>query len=243
MIQDLHSHTYYSFCGKDAPSAVVEAAIDGGIETFGITDHSYGIGNSRKDVDYGQHKTLDYQRSIGAYLDHISLLKEKYASKIDIKCGIEIATLNRPHLLLPEGIDISGFDFCLLESIDSPDSVCKDLFSFAKKLNCPKVGVAHTDLMGFLDGRGIDKLEYLREMADRGIFWEINVNYDSIHKYREHSYVKEFFESEEQQDIVRRSGVRLSVGFDGHRLEDYLPERVRSACERLSELHIPLIYD
>ena len=29
MIQDLHSHTYYSFCGKDSPSAIVEAAIDG----------------------------------------------------------------------------------------------------------------------------------------------------------------------------------------------------------------------
>ena len=38
MIQDLHSHTYYSFCGKDAPETVIEAAIDGGIELFGIDD-------------------------------------------------------------------------------------------------------------------------------------------------------------------------------------------------------------
>jgi predicted metal-dependent phosphoesterase TrpH len=27
MIQDLHSHTYYSFCGKDDPTDVIEAAI------------------------------------------------------------------------------------------------------------------------------------------------------------------------------------------------------------------------
>ena len=36
MYQDLHSHTYYSFCGKDAPEAVVEAAIAGGLELFGL---------------------------------------------------------------------------------------------------------------------------------------------------------------------------------------------------------------
>ena len=32
MIQDLHVHTYYSFCGKDSPEEVVEKAIAGGIE-------------------------------------------------------------------------------------------------------------------------------------------------------------------------------------------------------------------
>ena len=29
MIQDLHSHTYYSFCGADTPEQVVETAIAG----------------------------------------------------------------------------------------------------------------------------------------------------------------------------------------------------------------------
>ena len=46
MLQDLHSHTYYSFCGADKPETIVEAAIAGGLELFGITDHSYGIGNA-----------------------------------------------------------------------------------------------------------------------------------------------------------------------------------------------------
>ena len=45
MIQDLHSHTYYSFCGADTPEEVVEAAINGGIELLGITDHNYGLRN------------------------------------------------------------------------------------------------------------------------------------------------------------------------------------------------------
>ena len=40
MIQDLHAHTYYSFCGQDTPEAIVEAAIAGGLDLFGITDHN-----------------------------------------------------------------------------------------------------------------------------------------------------------------------------------------------------------
>ena len=32
MIQDLHSHTYYSFCGGDKPEDIVEAAMAGEAE-------------------------------------------------------------------------------------------------------------------------------------------------------------------------------------------------------------------
>ncbi len=36
MIQDLHSHTYYSNCGRDKPEEIIQAAIDGGIDVLGI---------------------------------------------------------------------------------------------------------------------------------------------------------------------------------------------------------------
>ena len=80
-------------------------------------------------------------------------------------------------------------------------------------------------------------------MAKRNIFWELNVNYDSIHKYREHQYVKDFFASEELQDTVRQSGMKLSVGFDGHKIEDYLPENVYNACKKIKDLKIPLLFE
>ena len=80
-------------------------------------------------------------------------------------------------------------------------------------------------------------------MAEQNIFWEMNVNYDSIHKYRKHEYVRRFFGDEEQQAIIRESGVRLSVGFDGHRLEDYLPERVEKYCKKITELGIKLAFE
>ena len=48
MLQDLHSHTYYSYCGGDRPEEIIEAAIAGGIELFGINDHVNGMGRARE---------------------------------------------------------------------------------------------------------------------------------------------------------------------------------------------------
>ena len=52
-----------------------------------------------------------------------------------------------------------------------------------------------------------------------------------------------FFEDEEQQRIVRESGVHLSVGFDGHRVEDYLPQRIAEYCHRISAMGIKLAFE
>ena len=248
MKQDLHSHTYYSFCGKDKPEEIVEAAIEGGIELFGITDHAHGVGHGRKEV-YSAAKDgftfSDYDKTLIRYYDHISLLKYKYADKIKILCGIEINTQKSlPHAALPKGVDVSFFDYCLIEQLDYEDSLTEgDVFSFAKRCGCSATGIAHTDIFAHIARLGADPLDYFRRMADMNIFWEMNVSYDSIHGYREHEYVRRFLSDEAQQEIVRRSGVRLSVGFDGHRVEDNRSDRVVTCCEALEALGISLVFE
>lgn len=245
MIQDLHSHTYYSFCGADKPENVVEAAIAGGIELFGICDHNYGIGFGRHDVfcshagDFGP----TYGRNLVKYFDHINLIKEKYADKIKILRGIEIATVSGGRYAPPENIDVSFFDYCLIEHIDREDSVTGgDLFTYAKRFGCRK-GVAHTDLFAHAKRLGIEPLDYFSRMAEENIFWEMNVNLDSIHKFHEHAYMLRFFEDEEQQEIIRRSGVRLSVGFDGHRYNEYKPDRVIDYCRKIEKMGIKMAFE
>ena len=244
IIQDLHSHTYYSFCGKDKPEAVVEAAINGGIELLGITDHNYGVGYGRHTLFIGTANSgLDnYEHMLRKYYDHINLIKEKYHDKITVLRGIEICTLKsdrHPHFALPANADISYFDYCLIENLDDPTSITNgDLFAFAKRCGCPTVGVAHTDMFAHIEKIGTDPLDYFKKMAEENIFWEMNVSYDSIHNYREHSYMLDFFRDTQKQDIIRRSGVRVSIGFDGHRVEDYLPERVTNYCNKLTMLGI-----
>ncbi|MBQ9131090.1 MAG: PHP domain-containing protein [Clostridia bacterium] len=247
MIQDLHSHTYYSFCGKDRPEDIVEAAIAGGVELFGICDHNSGVGYGRRQLYKlpGEDPLADYEGTVRRYFDHINLIREKYADRIRILRGIEIYTgTERFRAALPDGVDISFFDYCLLEAIDQPEqSIAKgDLFAYAERCGCP-VGVAHTDLFAFIQSIGEDPYRYFKRMAEQGIFWEMNVSYDSIHHYREHPYMLSFFEDAEQQAIVRESGVRLSVGFDGHRVEDYRPDRVRDACRRIGEMGIRLAFE
>lgn len=249
MLQDLHSHTYYSFCGKDSPEAIVEAAIAGGLDTFGITDHNYGIGYARHSVfcataDLG----LDnYEGTLRRYYDHMDLIKEKYAGRIRVLRGLEVCTLKgeqHPNFALPEGADVSFFDYCLVENLDHPTSITGgDLFAYAKRLGTPWVGVAHTDLFRHVERRGEKPLDYLQRMAEANLFWEMNVSYDSIHGYREHAYFLDFFADETKQELVRRSGVRVSIGFDGHRVEDYLPERVKGYCRRLTELGIAMPFE
>lgn len=246
MIQDLHSHTYYSFCGADKPEVVVEAAIAGGIEVLGITDHNHGIGNARTNVFFYDSPELedDYERTLERYFDHINLLKEKYVDKINILRGIEICTLKQGRDALPESADISFFDYCLVEQLDRPEvSIAEgDLFGFAKRCGCP-TGVAHTDMFAFINSLGEEPLKYFSKMAEHGIFWEMNVNLDTIHMGRVHQYMLEFFENEEQQAIIRKSGVRLSVGFDGHRINDYKPERIAYYCRKISEMGIKLAFE
>lgn len=247
MIQDLHSHTYYSFCGADTPEQVVQAAIDGGIELLGITDHNHGVGFARFDffMSKGDDFADDYGRTLKRYFDHINLIKEKYADKIKVLRGIEVTTHKGHHCPLPASADISYFDYCLIENLDAGAEntiTGGDLFAFAERCGCC-AGIAHTDMFAFIKSIGKDPYAYFSKMADRGIFWEMNVNLDTIHRGNQHKYMLDFFENEEQQDIVRRSGVRISVGFDGHRVYDYKPGRIADYCKRLGEMGIKLAFE
>ena len=103
--------------------------------------------------------------------------------------------------------------------------------------------MAHTDLFSFIEAEKQDPYEFFVRMRQAGIFWEMNVSFDSIHGYHQHPYMLRFFEDAEQQAIVRRSGVRLPVGFDGHRVGDYLPERVRDYCRRVEDMGIPMAFE
>jgi histidinol phosphatase-like PHP family hydrolase len=244
VIQDLHAHTYYSFCGNDSPEQLIETAIKGGIEVLGICDHNYGVANERIDT-FCQRKDKrikDYQRSFIRYLDHMRLVAKQYDGQIKIWNGIELSTLKtNPHWPLPDEIDASIFDYCLIESVDSNDTVATDMFAYAKRCNCKNVGIAHTNLPAFIERTGQDMLSFFSRMAAENIFWEINVNYDSIHNYREHAYVQRVFQDENLQQILRDSNVKLSVGFDSHKTVEYAADRIKDACNRLTELHLPLV--
>ncbi len=246
MLQDLHSHTYYSFCSQDKPEAVIETAIANGVTQLGICDHNYGIGCARRELCYGKGPALnaDYGNTLVRYYDHIKLLQDKYKNKIKILCGIELCTLYAENsYTLPASADISYFDYCLVENLDTKNSILKgDIFSFAKRCGCP-TGIAHTDMFAFIRAQGEEPYRYFRKMAENGIFWEMNVNFDSMHEFKTYAYVTEFLKNKEQQEIVRKSGVRLSVGFDSHIAREYKADRVKAANKIIKDAGIHLVFE
>ncbi len=75
-------HTHTSFCdGSDAAEDVVLAAIDKGFSHLGFSGH----------MDPDIHMDFD------VYLTEIGRLREKYADRIEILCGVELDNLYDPH--------------------------------------------------------------------------------------------------------------------------------------------------
>ncbi len=221
-IMDIHSHTRYSNCGIDEPQAIVDAAVAGGITLFGISDHNYGIGDR-----------------LEQYKEELAALREANAGRIRLLSGIEIASIEGLGEEHPERL--TGFDYCLLEHIDRPESsVGMNVFEYRHRF-AGKFGIAHTDLIEMAKANGIEPLAFLRRFAKNDIFWEMNVSHDSIHAWREHPYMLRFLADEAEQELVRESGIRLSVGFDGHRVYDYDPSRVVHMNEFLQRNGFPLV--
>ena len=117
-----------------------------------------------------------------------------------------------------------------------------DIFSFAKRCGCP-TGIAHTDLFAFIQNQSEDPYRYFKKMAEQGIFWELNVNFDSSHEFKTHAYVTEFFKNKKQQEIVKKSGVKLSVGFYNHNIHEYKASRVQTACKLIKDMGIRLVFE
>ena len=78
-MRDLHVHTTFSD-GRSTPEEVVLAALAKGMTTLGFSDHSYTLFDTAYCVP---------KEKLPAYRAKIAALKEKYAERIEILCGIE----------------------------------------------------------------------------------------------------------------------------------------------------------
>ncbi len=78
-LQNLHTHTTYCD-GKDTPREMVEAALQMGFNSIGFSGHSY--------MHYSPSHSMSLEGT-EEYIREIRALKEEYADRIKIYCGIE----------------------------------------------------------------------------------------------------------------------------------------------------------
>lgn len=92
---DLHVHTRYSDGADDVESTILSAEKKG-LKTVGISDHSY----TYFDTSYCMQK-----ENIGRYIAEINALKQKYAGRINVFCGVEYDLFS--------DIDLNGYDYAI----------------------------------------------------------------------------------------------------------------------------------
>lgn len=207
LITDLHNHTTYSYDGTDSPERIIENAVRFGLDAVGISDHQFSI-----------------REKLGAYLNEIYSLREKYQDKICVLCGLEIGTRPKPDDFLASNSAL--LDYCLFESLDSLSAM--DFYEFlewSKLFKCP-IGFAHTDVFALSKRYGLDILEIMRE---RNIFWELNISGN-------YNYYYDFLTNQKKQQAVARSGVFVSIGSDTHNTADFDIKKLRrtvALCEKL----------
>lgn len=208
---DLHNHTIFSYDGSNTPEEIIENAIRCGIDAVGITDHQFTIGEN-----------------LPMYYEYIQHCKIKYADKIKVLCGLEIGTRPAPPESLPRAAQM--FDYVLFESLDDPRAM--DFYEFLewRRLFKCKAGLAHTDIFRLGETYGLDIIKTLR---DNDIFWELNTSGNYIYYY-------DFLTNEKKQQIIKNSGIPVSIGSDTHWIGEYRKNQVRRANELLQKLNIPL---
>lgn len=208
---DLHNHTKFSYDGSNTPEEIIENAINNGIDVIGITDHQFTIGDN-----------------LPVYYEYIQHCKIKYADKIKVLCGLEIGTRLAPPQALPKATKL--FDYVLFESLD--DTRAMDFYEFLewrKQFSC-KAGLAHTDIFLLGERYGLDIIKVMR---DNNIFWELNTSGNYLYYY-------DFLTNSKKQQIIKESGISVSVGSDTHYIAEYRKKQIRRANELLQELNIPL---
>ena len=208
---DLHNQTKFSYDGSNTPEEIIENAIRHGVDVIGITDHQFSIGEN-----------------LPIYYEYIQHCKIKYADKIKVLCGLEIGTRPTPPESLPRATEI--FDYVLFECLDDTRAI--DFYEFLewRKLFKCKAGLAHTDIFKLGERYGLDIIKILR---DNDIFWELNTSGNYIYYY-------DFLTNEKKQQIIKESGIPVSVGSDTHYIAEYRKKQIRRANELLQKLNIPL---
>ncbi len=212
-LTDLHNHTTFSYDGQNSCEEIIENALSKGIEVIGICDHQYSLGSD-----------------IGKYIRKVNECKRKYKNKIEVLCGLEIGTRPEPRDLVMSSI--KDIDYCLFECLDSP--IAMDFYEFmewVKLFDMPK-GFAHTDIFSLSERYGIDIIKIMRE---NNIFWEINTSGN-------YNYYYDFITNIEKQEIIKKSGLTLSVGSDTHWIKDLNVNKLKSCQDLIKKLGNPIIF-
>lgn len=227
---NFHAHT--TFCdGKNTPEEMISWAIDKNFTALGFSSHSYIPGDSSW--------TLNPQSTL-EYFSTINRLKDKYADKIKIFCGIEQDILS-PKFNLPFDYVIGSVHAVCVNgknvSVDNKQEMVKDLVNevfngkfekLAKEYFCLMervIDLTQPDIIGHIDVVSkfserlgyVETEEYLEyaynavnKLAKFGLPFEINTGGMA------RGYKSEPYPSKNILKMVKQVGGNICLSSDCH---------------------------
>ena len=231
-LPDCHVHTAFSTDSEADPEDVILQAIACGMPLICFTDHH--------DMDYPDG---EFQLEVDAYKKKIEELRERYADRIEVLCGVELGL--QPHLAGTGRIEqfaengdfdyvigsvhmVDGIDPYIRENLDMTD---EELYTryFTQLLEC----VQHTDgfqSLGHLDyivRYGYEKDRYYSYEKFRDILdaiLETLIRKDIALEVNTAGYRKGLGFPNPHPDILWRyrdlGGDKITIGSDAHVPED-----------------------
>ena len=113
---DCHTHTYFSPDSDADPERMIERAIELGLDAYAITDHcecNRWFGIDYYDAEPNEHDTYDFGKNFDKSLDCITKLKERYADKINLVCGIELGQATHDFEIADKAVEDKRLDFII----------------------------------------------------------------------------------------------------------------------------------
>ena len=241
-----HTHTYRCGHARGTEEEYVKAAIEGGVEVLGFSEHcTYLMHPGATTKDH-----LD-RKGLAAHADEVGRLTQVYKDQIEIHLGIEVEYFPESFRELSKVLKDRGVEYLLLGQhfLDSPTGQrTRDEIYDPKILEhyCDQIiegmqtgaftYVAHPDCILFLGDRTLLK-EQLRRICReaKSCALPLEINLLGIHKNK-HYPCKEYFE------LLAEEGNTVIFGADAHQPERFLNyEAEEKGLELVKQYGLPLI--
>ena len=229
---DLHTHTRYCD-GKNSPEEMVRAALDRGLACLGFSGH----GTAPYDADCCMTR-----EGAAAYRDEVAALREKYAGKLLLLCGVEQdywsdeSTADYDYVIgSVHYVNLNGEMLCVDNTPEIAAAAVErhfggDWYAFAEayfdtvadvaaKTGCDIIG--HFDLISkfnekerFFDERHPRYTAAWQAAADRLLPYGLPFEINTGAMSRR--WRTEAYPAAEMRDYIRRGGGKLILSSDSH---------------------------
>jgi len=214
---DLHNHTVLCNHAEGELSAYIQAAIDKGIDKYGVSDHA--------PMDFDPKYRMSFEQ-MGEYETMVKTVQKKYQDQIDVLFAYEVD-------YLPGHMD----ERVLNADVDY-------LIGSAHFID--KWGFDNPEFIGKYEGADIDTIwkEYfalIKDMAETGYFDIVgHLDLIKVFKYMPKADVTQI--AEEALQAIKKADMVLELNVAGYRKPCNEPYPSKSLLKRAFELEIPITF-